>query len=30
VIRHQSRSDPSGVILEIRELHRVVARNSHA
>src|ERR1700704_3613010 len=26
-IRHQSRSDPSGVILEIRELHRVVARN---
>jgi len=30
VIRHQSRSDPSGVILEIRELHRVVARNSRA
>lgn len=29
-IRHQSRSDPSGVILEIRELHRVVARNSRA
>jgi 16S rRNA (guanine527-N7)-methyltransferase len=27
---HQSRSDPSGVILEIRELHRVVARNSRA
>jgi 16S rRNA (guanine527-N7)-methyltransferase len=30
MIRHQSRSDPSGVILEIRELHRVVARNSRA
>jgi 16S rRNA (guanine527-N7)-methyltransferase len=30
VIRHKSRSDPSGVILEIRELHRVVARNSRA
>jgi 16S rRNA (guanine527-N7)-methyltransferase len=29
-IRHHSRSDPSGVILEIRELHRVVARNSRA
>jgi 16S rRNA (guanine527-N7)-methyltransferase len=29
-IRHQSRSDSSGVILEIRELHRVVARNSRA
>jgi 16S rRNA (guanine527-N7)-methyltransferase len=29
-IRHQSLSDPSGVILEIRELHRVVARNSRA
>ena len=29
-VRHQSRSDPSGVILEIRELHRVVARNSRA
>jgi len=29
-IRHQSRSDPSGVILEIRELHRVSARNSRA
>lgn len=28
--RHQSRSDSSGVILEIRELHRVVARNSRA
>jgi 16S rRNA (guanine527-N7)-methyltransferase len=28
VVRHQSRSDPSGVILEIRELHRVAARNS--
>ena len=26
-IRHQSRSDPSGVILEIRELHRVAARD---
>jgi 16S rRNA (guanine527-N7)-methyltransferase len=30
MVRHQSRSDPSGVILEIRELHRVVARNSRA
>ncbi|HEX3484872.1 MAG TPA: 16S rRNA (guanine(527)-N(7))-methyltransferase RsmG [Micropepsaceae bacterium] len=30
MIRHQSRSDSSGVILEIRELHRVVARNSRA
>jgi 16S rRNA (guanine527-N7)-methyltransferase len=29
-VRHQSRSDPSGVILEIRELHRVAARNSQA
>jgi 16S rRNA (guanine527-N7)-methyltransferase len=29
-VRHQSRSDPSGVILEIRELHRVAARNSRA
>ena len=29
-VRHQSRSDSSGVILEIRELHRVVARNSRA
>ena len=29
-MRHQSRSDPSGVILEIRELHGVVARNSRA
>ena len=29
-IKHQSRSDPSGVILEIRELHRVAARNSRA
>ena len=29
-IKHQSRSDPSGVILEIRELHRVDARNSRA
>jgi 16S rRNA (guanine527-N7)-methyltransferase len=27
-VRHQSRSDPSGVILEIRELHRVAARNN--
>jgi len=26
-IRHPSRSDPSGVILEIRELHRVAARD---
>ena len=29
-IKHQSQSDPSGVILEIRELHRVAARNSRA
>ncbi len=29
-IRHQSRSDPSGVILEIRELHRVIARDRRA
>ena len=29
-VRHQSRSDPSGVILEIRELHRVAARNNRA
>ncbi len=30
VIKHQSQSDPSGVILEIRELHRVAARKSRA
>ena len=30
LVRHQSRSDPSGVILEIRELHRVIARNRRA
>ena len=30
VIKYQSRSDPSGVILAIRELHRVAARNSRA
>jgi len=30
LVRHQSRSDPSGVILEIRELHRVAAPNNRA
>jgi 16S rRNA (guanine527-N7)-methyltransferase len=29
-VRHQSQSDPSGVILEIRELHRVAAPNNRA
>ena len=30
VIKYQSQSDPSGVILTIRELHRVAARKSRA